>query len=207
MASDISAMTTMTILLGTNGTGKTTATKNIARQFGGRVLVVTPDDREWTEYPMTELRIGHAEDFQYAGIRRHIWNDKHTLQVLQYFSNGMIIFDDCRSYLRSNTSDEIRRLMIRRRQQNVHILASGHGFTEVPPVMFTFCTDFILFKTRDNIKRREPYMRNFEAVKAKQEDVNAIADGHKEHPKDYNVKEYAGKKAVDIHYCDHIANE
>ena len=57
------------------------------------VLVVTPDDREWTEYPLTELRNGHSEDFQYSGIRRHIWNDKHTLKMLQYFQNGIIIFN------------------------------------------------------------------------------------------------------------------
>lgn len=207
MANDCSNMTTMTVLLGTNGTGKTTATKNIAKASGQRVLVITPDDREWTEYPITELRNGHSEDFQFAGIRRHIWNDKHTLKMLQYFQNGIIIFDDCRAYLRASTADEIRQLMIRRRQRNVHIMASGHGFTEVPPVMFTFATDFILFMTRDNIKRREPYIRNFEAVRRKQEEVNAIAKGLIPHPKNYQDKTLAGKRAEDIHYYDHIANE
>lgn len=207
MASDCSNMTTMTVLLGTNGTGKTTAVKNIAKASGQRVLVITPDDREWTEYPLTELRSGHSEDFQFAGIRRHIWNDKHTLRMLQYFQNGLIIFDDCRAYLRASTADEIRQLLIRRRQRNVHIMVSGHGFTEVPPVFFTFATDFILFFTRDNIKRREAYIRNFEAVQNKQEEVNAIAKGLKPHPKDYQDKALAGKRIEDIHYFDHIANE
>lgn len=207
MASDCSNMTTMTVLLGTNGTGKTTAVKNIAKASGQRVLVITPDDREWTEYPLTELRSGHSEDFQFAGIRRHIWNDKHTLKMLQYFQNGLIIFDDCRAYLRASTADEIRQLLIRRRQRNVHIMVSGHGFTEVPPVFFTFATDFILFFTRDNIKRREAYIRNFEAVQNKQEEVNAIAKGLKPHPKDYQDKALAGKRIEDIHYFDHIANE
>jgi len=207
MASDCSNMTTMTVLLGTNGTGKTTAVKNIAKASGQRVLVITPDDREWTEYPLTELRSGHSEDFQFASIRRHIWNDKHTLKMLQYFQNGLIIFDDCRAYLRASTADEIRQLLIRRRQRNVHIMVSGHGFTEVPPVFFTFATDFILFFTRDNIKRREAYIRNFEAVQNKQEEVNAIAKGLKPHPKDYQDKALAGKRIEDIHYFDHIANE
>lgn len=207
MASDCSNMTTMTVLLGTNGTGKTTAVKNIAKLSGQRVLVITPDDREWTEYPLTELRSGHSEDFQFAGIRRHIWNDKHTLKMLQYFQNGLIIFDDCRAYLRASTADEIRQLLIRRRQRNVHIMVSGHGFTEVPPVFFTFATDFILFFTRDNIKRREAYIRNFEAVQNKQEEVNAIAKGLKPHPKYYQDKALAGKCIEDIHYFDYIANE
>lgn len=207
MASDCSNMTTMTVLLGTNGTGKTTATKNIAKASGQRVLVITPDDREWTEYPLTELRSGHSEDFQYTGIRRHIWNEKHTLKMLQYFQNGIIILDDCRAYLKATTADEIRQLLIRRRQRNVHIMVSGHGFTEVPPVFFTFATDFILFLTRDNIKRRESCIRNFEAVQKKQEEVNAIAKGLLPHPKKSPDKSLAGRRVEDIHYYDHIANE
>ena len=45
MASDCSNITTMTVILGTNGTGKTTVEKNIAKGSGQRVLVITPDDR------------------------------------------------------------------------------------------------------------------------------------------------------------------
>lgn len=214
MATDCSNITTMSVLVGTNGTGKTTATKVIAENFvkmGFRVLVVTPDDREWTEYLLTELRAGHSEDFQFSGIRRHIWNGKLTLEMLKYFQNGVIIFDDCRAYFRANTDQEIRQLLIRRRQRNVHIMACGHGFTEVPLVFFTFATDFILFLTRDNIERRKYGMRNFEAVKAKQEEVNAIVAGKKAHPKDYvdmfGDNSLAGKKVADMHYFDRIKNE
>lgn len=205
--SDCSAMTTMTVLLGTNGTGKTTTLKNILKASGKRCLVITPDDREWLEYPQTLLRPGCSEDFLYQGIRRHIWNPKYSMQMLKYFQNGIIVFDDCRAYLTARTHDDIHQLMIRRRQRNVDIFVVGHGYTEVPPVFFTFATDFILFQTRDNIDRRKHVIRSYEAVQAKTEEVNAIAQGRRAHPKDYSIRDFAGKKVVDIHYCDHIANE
>lgn len=203
---DCSTQTCMTVLLGTNGTGKTTALRNILLQSGKRCLIITPDDREWDDFPMTELREGVAADFQFSGIKRHIWNPKYSLRVLKYFQNGILVFDDCRAYLRAVTSDEIHQLMIRRRQRAVDIFAVGHGYTEVPPVFFTFATDFILFQTRDNIERRKFVIRNFEAVKAKTEEVNAIAAGKKAHPKNYPDPELAGKRKTDFHYCDHISN-
>lgn len=205
-ATDCAVMTTMTVLLGTNGTGKTTTLKNILRASGKKCLVITPDDREWLEYPETPLRRGVASDFQYQGIRRHIWRPKHTLGMLQYFRNGIIVFDDCRFYLRATTDQEIHGLIIRRRQRAIDIFAVGHGFTEVPPVFFTFATDFILFQTRDNISRRKDVIRNYEAVAAKTNEVNAIAQGKRAHPRDYADKKLAGKRQVDFHYCDHITN-
>lgn len=207
LRTDCATMTTMTVLLGTNGTGKTTTLKNILLQSGKRCLVVTPDDREWLEYPETPLRSGVPADFQYQGIRRHIWRPKHTLQMLKYFRNGIIVLDDCRFYLRATTDQEIHALLIRRRQRAVDIFVVAHGFTEVPPVFFTFATDFVLFQRRDDVSRRKNYVRNFEALKAKVEEVNTIAQGKRAHPKNYYIKELAGKREPDFHYCDHLPNE
>ena len=206
VTTDCATMTTMTVLLGTNGTGKTTTLKNILRASGKKCLVITPDDREWLEYPETPLRRGVVSDFQYQGIRRHIVRPKHTLEVLKYFRNGIIVLDDCRFYLRATTDQEIHGLIIRRRQRAVDIFVVGHGFTEVPPVFFTFATDFILFQTRDNIRRRKDVIRNYEAVLAKTDEVNAISLGRRAHPRDYYDKQLAGKRQIDFHYCDHITN-
>ena len=205
LMNEVSVMTKMTVLLGTNGTGKTTALRNILVASGRRALVVTPDDREWTDYEHTELR--EPQDFVFQGVRRHIFDPERTLRMIKYFQNGILVFDDCRGYLRSNTSDEIRQLLIRRRQRCVDIFAVGHGFTEVPPVFFTFATDFILFQTRDNMERRKHYVRDFEALRRKVEEVNGIALGRVAHPRDYGVPGLAGRKVADIHYCDVIANE
>ena len=98
------------------------------------------------------------------------------------------------------------------RHSAVDIFAIAHGFTEVPPVFFTFSTDFILFKTLDSISRRRQYISNYAAVEAKVREVNAIAAGLQPHPKDYNGtgddgKPLAGRRVPDNHYCDTIRNE
>ena len=213
--SETGVQTTMAIVVGTNGTGKTTFLRqmcNMALANGRRVLVIVPDEIEWTDIPMTQLRYGVDSDFRYTGIRRHIFNKKTTLKMLKHFRNGLLIFDDCRAYLKAVTSDEVHGVLIRRRQQGIDIFAVAHGFTEIPLVFYTFVSDFVVFKTRDNISRRMSGIRDYEAIRKKVAEVNAISAGKKPHPKDYNGsdeegKSLAGRKVEDIHYCDTIKNE
>ncbi len=205
----------MAAIVGTNGTGKTTFLRRVCNMTlanNRRVLVIVPDEIEWVDIPITMLRYGVDSDFRYTGIRRHIFDKKNTLSMLQYFRNGLVIFDDCRAYLESVTANEIRQLLIRRRQRSLDIFAVAHGFTEIPLVFYTFVTDFIIFKTRDNITRRMIGIHDFDAIQKKVDEVNAIASGRRAHPKDYDGmdeagKSLAGRKVVDIHYCDTIKNE
>jgi len=55
------------------------------------------------------------------------------------------------------------------------IFAVGHGFNEVPPVFFTFCSDIFLFRTTDNIARRKNCLQNFELMEKAQAEVNQKA--------------------------------
>ena len=57
----------------------------------------------------------------------------------------------------------------------IDIIACGHGFTEVPPKMFTFATHYALFKTIDNIERRKNVIQNFEVMKEAQARINQKA--------------------------------
>ena len=197
----------MVVVLGATGTGKTTAIKQVLRASERRALIISLDGNEWRGLPITELKA--AQDFGFNDVRVHLWNPKRSLQMLRYFRNGIIVFDDCRGYFRANMSDELHQFLILMRHSGVDIFAIAHGFTEVPPVFFTFATDFILFKTLDSVSRRRAYISNFDAVKQKVEEVNAISVGHRPHPKNYNGKDQqgrplAGKRAADEHYCDTI---
>jgi len=91
-----------------------------------------------------------------------------------------MVFDDCRAYLKAATTDAIHQLLVRRRQRMVDVIAVGHGFTEVPPVFFTFATDIILFRTADNIIRRKDCLKDFDIMVAAQRRVNqkAQSDPH-----------------------------
>ena len=79
-----------------------------------RSLVVAPDDKDWIHilliYDLTK------EIFKYSGIKRRIWENNFDLEyIVNNFENGLLLFDDCRSYFKSGNIDTaLHRLMIRR---------------------------------------------------------------------------------------------
>lgn len=157
-----------TILCGINGTGKTTMLKKILekmRSFGNRILVVTPDPIEWQEAePINKW----AELKYFDGMRRIIYSPETMKRIQQYYSNGVLVFDDCRVYIHAQSNDFMQWLQIRRRQAGIDLFSVFHGLTQVPPVYFTFATNIFLFYTKDNIKRRGEYVdeADFEAIQS-----------------------------------------
>ena len=158
-----------TIVLGFNGTGKTTYLRNTleslhkyANNNGERlkILIITPDDAEWIDYAENKLQT--PDDFIFDGIQRHIFDEQHTLNIIEHFKNGIIVFDDCRCYFKDNIDTRVVDLLIRRRQRAVDVFVVGHGFTTVPPKFFTYYSDAVLFRTVDNIDRRKNCITNFE---------------------------------------------
>ena len=167
----------LVLVIGTNGTGKTTILKNIIQNSLERSLIITPDCVEWLEYEENKLKT--KADYFFEGINRHIYLED-SLKKIDKYTRGTLIFDDCRSYLKASTAQEVRNLIIRRRQRQIDIFAVGHGFTEIPPVFFTFATDIILFRTTDNIIRRKDCLKDYEAVLQLQQRINkkSVEDPH-----------------------------
>lgn len=168
------------IIIGTNGTGKSTISKKIVlneiKKPDGHAIIVTQHLNEWTNLEDVNRRFIDKRVGEYAKARRLIFQ-KGDLQYLeQSFRNGLLLFDDCRMYLHSATDEELHSMLIGSRQRSVDIIAVGHGFTEVPPKFFTFATKIILFKTRDNIKMRKPVLLNFEEMQETQLRINQRAD-------------------------------
>lgn len=170
--------TKLIIVLGYNGTGKTTLVKKTVLnelRHNRRALIVTPDDAEWQTieavHPKWPERIKN-----YVGARRIIYYNGLLPIITENYRNGLLIFDDCRAYLTASLDMDLHNLMIRRRQKMIDIIAVGHGFTEVPPKFFTFASHIILFRTIDNIERRKNVLRDFAEMKAAQEAVNHIAE-------------------------------
>ena len=156
------------ILCGINGTGKTTMLKRILenmRSYGNRILIVTPDPIEWQEaLPITKW----AELQYFDGMRRIIYSPETMNKIQQYYSNGVLVLDDCRVYIHAQSNDFMQWLQIRRRQAGIDLFSVFHGLTQVPPVYFTFATNLFLFYTKDNIKRRGEYVdeADFEAIQS-----------------------------------------
>jgi len=168
--------TRLIIVIGTNGTGKTTILDQFIKVESNRSLIVAPDDKDWLHIPL--IYDITKETFQYTGIKRRIWENNLDLDyIVNNFENGLLVFDDCRSYFKSGNIDTaLHRLMIRRRQAQIDIMVAAHGFSEIPPKFYTFATDIILFKTCDNIASRKNYIREYDKMLYAQTSVNILAE-------------------------------
>ena len=168
------------IIVGTNGTGKTTLLNKLITEKGGKSLIADPDGMEWShveEIPAEkcgELKSGQAR------ILAPIPDD---LEHLINFQNGSLVLDDCRFYLKPRMEESIRRILIRRRQNSIDIFAVAHGLTDVPASFYTFATHLICFKTNDSLVR----LRN-STDKEKIHRLRSAIDKVNQHPDHHHYK-------------------
>lgn len=166
------------ILVGINGTGKTSFVKNILEHTvnaKNRALIVTPDPAEWRAVE----EVSGREIATFKGIRKIIYHTDCMSEIQTYYSNGMLVFDDARVYIHAQSDDFMQWLQIRRRQVGVDLFACFHGLTQVPPVFFTFASNMVLFYTKDNIKRRGEYVdeSDFQAIQEAKDRIAKKVEG------------------------------
>lgn len=145
------------ILVGINGTGKTTFIKKVLERTvndNNRALIVTPDPAEWRAVE----EVSGTAISRFRGVKKIIYHQSCMEEIQRYYTNGILVFDDARVYIHAQSDDFMQWLQIRRRQVGVDLFCNFHGLTQVPPVFFTFATNIILFYTKDNIKRRAEYV-------------------------------------------------
>jgi len=166
----------LTVIIGTNGTGKTSLIKKIISKFnqsGSRALLVTPDDAEYTylkDYPLID-----SKEFDFKNVRKHIFEPNHTFNAISNnYRKGAVFFDDCRSYIPNNleSEKEFRNILIRRRHKEIDVFIIAHGFTDIPPKIFTYVNKYIIFKTTDPIVKRKDTILNYEAVEKAVKRIN-----------------------------------
>ena len=171
--------TKLILIIGYNGTGKSTTVKkllaNELKKPEGRALIITPDDMEFSFLPLVNMRFPNRLG-QYVKARRMIFEPGTLEYIAQNANRQLVVFDDCRAYLGAATEQALHTLLIRRRQKELDLIAVGHGFTEIPPKLFTFCSDIILFRTMDNIDKRKEVLKDFEGMKAAQARINRHAE-------------------------------
>jgi hypothetical protein len=188
------------ILLGTNGTGKSTTSKRIVingLKEKQRVLIVTPDDREWNTIPWAHQRFPNRIG-GYVGARKVIYDDGLLDIIWNNFFDGLVIFDDCRGYFDDHIPPMLKTLMVRRRQNMIDLVFCAHGFTDVPPKAFAHSTQYILFKTIDAIEDRKKHIIDYPSVLEARTRINDRAnDTSKAWTK-------SGKIEDNIHYCEII---
>lgn len=176
----------MVMVLGTNGTGKSTIMRNILDGCNAKkALIVTNHIEEWRDIP--EVTLTQRDDYTFTGIRKTrcyppTKEDKGTLAKLRYFRKGIIVFDDARLYMKDAKTDNlIEDLMISYRQQELDIFVVAHGFTKVRPVFYSYVSSIILFRTLDSAAYRKMELgENYQLIcdtKARV-DQKALKDPH-----------------------------
>ena len=142
----------LNLVVGINGTGKTTFLQHNVVEKSRKCLVVTPDEMEWRHLPTVSTP---SEIYNIQQPSRIIYQGPETIStVIHNFYGGALILDDARSYIGAMTSDELNYLYIRRRQRAVDIYIVAHGMRQVPVQCFTYMSFLILFLTTENISDR-----------------------------------------------------
>lgn len=175
------------VALGINGTGKTTYSEkfvNIALESGRRALVVTAHENEWLHLPeiegMKPLKLMTAKEKKqvveqitnFDGAARILISNTNEIQLLNYFYNGLLVFDDCRNYTSTRLDSTVTDFLINSRQKMVDIIANAHGFGQMPPAFFSFITHLVLFKVNDSPALRKNELYNWRDIIKLQQHIN-----------------------------------
>ena len=144
--------TEFNLVVGINGTGKTTWLNNNAVMLFKKSLVVTAHDGEWQNLPVINTA---KEIYDLQGKARIIYEGKQTLDNLLYYHGGSLVLDDARMFMSAKTIDSVRKIYISRRQRGVDVFISAHGLRQVPVEAFTFASWLFLFNTSENFSDRK----------------------------------------------------
>ncbi len=165
--------TQLNLVVGINGTGKTTWLRRQVVERGRKTLVLTPDTAEWRQLPT--VRSGE-EVRQMAGAARIIYDGPHTLELIRdSYYGGALVLDDAMAYLTEQTPQVMQYLYIRRRQYGIDLYIVAHGLRQLPPKCFTFGSFLILFATTENFSSRKRDLDGeiFDRIVAAQRTLNA----------------------------------
>jgi hypothetical protein len=158
------------LVVGINGTGKTTwLNKNAVEPFQ-KSLIVTAHDCEWNQLP--EIKTAR-EIYDLKGRARMVYEDMETLTNLLQYHGGSLIFDDGRMFLNAKTAAALRKIYIKRRQRGIDIFLSAHGLRQIPVEAFSFASWLFLFNTTENFadRKKDIYPDLYNKIVAAQAEV------------------------------------
>lgn len=174
----------VTIILGKNGTGKSTLMRKILDATKGRALVVTYNGapKIWHDLPFVDIRDRAAMDnFKGMAQNHFIQNEKATWQYLHdNFRNGALVFDDCRGYLQSNINvgdpqlEFFKRILLNFRHHMIDVYFVVHSPKDVPPNLWQFTSNVWVGATDALYSKSQANTASAEIIINTQKDVNSL---------------------------------
>lgn len=149
--------TRLDLVVGINGTGKTTFIRQQVVERCRKALVLTPDEAEWRHLPRVQTA---QEIYRMQGAARYVCDNPNHIDddiavISKSFYGGSLILDDARAYIGCMTGQSTSYLYIRRRQYGVDIYLVAHALDQVPKQAFSYATYLHLFYTPGNIQYRK----------------------------------------------------
>lgn len=174
------------LLIGTNGTGKSTVLRKIAMAAinGGKkkVLILPSNPAEPTFLDIPEIDLSEIDKFHSPGVTRgavrcNVFDIDEYVKATRNARNTVIISDDFRAYFNKQTMHPIvRRLLISRRHHLNDYYFAAHGFTQVPGDLFSFTKYLQIFRCLDNPKRHRDKLLDANQVLETIKRVNETAE-------------------------------
>jgi ABC-type oligopeptide transport system ATPase subunit len=175
----------ITIVIGRNGTGKSTFCEKLVKGMGARALAVTYNGmpKIWRPYP--EVDITHKKKMTFKkGIRQVIAaryeegrnKNKVFHYVYKHYRDGVIIWDDCRGYIGSavDTNQAFRQLLLDFRHKMLDMIFVVHSPTDVPPRVWGFTTTVWVGATDALVNKSQVKTSSADEIIAAQQYVNKV---------------------------------
>jgi len=169
----------VTVIMGRNGTGKSTFVHNIIKKIGGKTLVVTMAGlpKIWRKYQMIDPADPKAWDWK-KGIRQiHAsYYDEATFEyIYRYFRGGSIIFDDCKDYIPERVTQipYLKRLLINFRHKEIDMYFIAHSPTDVPKQIWMYSYDTFVGATSAMFAKSQVQLGHADEIIEAQRKVNA----------------------------------
>lgn len=140
----------VTIIVGKNGTGKSTFAQKAIKGMKRRAVIVTFDGmpKIWRPYPLIDPKDPEAWTWKKGikQIRFDIYDDDTFKYIFRYARDMIVVFDDCKEYIRNNVDNQIylKRLLSQFRHRMLDIFFIAHAPDDVPKrIWIYYSTAFI----------------------------------------------------------------
>jgi hypothetical protein len=166
----------VSLILGINDTGKSTfLLEKIKSMKPKRVLVVTQTGNPtiWQNYEEIDLR-NSKKMASFKGIKtvKALKYNRETLKLIyENYRNGMVIFDDCKQYIKSNLEHTkgLVELLGDFRHLGIDIWFVLHSALQVPPEVWSHTKYAFVGKTNRMIPNSYPLDKTGELIEIQKE--------------------------------------